>query len=191
MDWIHFNDNETKSGVEGRFHKDSETSARIFISGTNHPMDWARNIRLRKVPIGPKANCVRVNHEDYREAQWVIEYLSQRCDLQKLQKLTVAGHSRGAAIAQVVVYLIIQQFPHINRGGVLLAPKRTGNRVFRKAIEPYVVAYRRRGDIVPFLPPWPFYWNPYTVKFGEWTWKFWNAHAPKSYHYYYDKYQLR
>lgn len=188
MNWNHFNDNETKAGVEGRWAKYSSDHVVFYIHGTNHKMDWARNLQIFLTKIKGK---IRVNRQDLREAQWVVEYITNHIDLSAIKKLTIGGHSRGGAIAQIVVLKLIDKYPHIDTNGVLLASKRTGNRHFVHLIQNFVTAYRHRGDIVPHIPFWPFYRNPKTILFGKWTPLFWRAHQVKSYNQYMDKYHLR
>ena len=191
IDWAHFNDNDSKEGVEGRWSLQDNDHAVFYITGTNHKIDWKRNFQIRLAEI---EDGIKVNQKDLLEAQWVVEYIASRIDLSEgspVKKITVSGHSRGGAVAQIVVYKLMTKFPHLNIVGILLASKRTGNRHFVKAIREKVVAYRHRGDIVPHVPPYPFYRVPSTIVFGKWTALFWKAHMPKSYSKIYNQYNLR
>lgn len=186
MNWIHFNDNDTKEGVEGRYYSPSPHRATFYINGTDHPGDWKNNFSVwGRTEI---ENGVKVNTKDLREAQWVVEYITSRFDMERLTHLTLSGHSRGASIASIVLWKIDKQFPHIQLNGILFAPKRTGNLAFVRAVSPYCVGYRHKGDIVPFLPTWPRYRNVELNVFGEWKLF---AHPVRYYRTWYDKYDLR
>lgn len=186
MNWIHFNDNETKEGVEGRWYSPSPHRATFYIHGTNHREDWKSNFRtLGRARV---RDGIKINKKDLREAQWVVELIRSKLDMNQLEILKLGGHSRGGAIASIVAWKIKEQFPHVSLQAILLAPKRTGNKEFVESIEPYTKAYRHRGDFVPFLPLWPRYRMVSLKTFGKFCLL---SHARKSYVRFMDKYGLR
>lgn len=191
MNWIHFNDNDDNDGVEGRWAYVTDDHIAFFIFGTNHFIDWIRNILIKKL----RYDGVRVNRHDLYEAQWCVEYMTNHIDMSKIRKITVGGHSRGGATAAVVVLKLLKKFPDKEIQGVLTAPKKTGNKALITRTEEHIQSFRHHGDFVPLLPPYiPFFYPYRNYKhntFGKWTYKFVTAHRLKSYNWVLDKYNLR
>jgi pimeloyl-ACP methyl ester carboxylesterase len=139
----------------------------IYLEGSVTYSDWVRNFMVgrRRTAQG------YVNRVDHREALATIREMRQ--PLQVVKSVQVAGHSRGAAEA----YAMAQELRaagHCVRC-VLFAPKRTGCREYQDS---EYLAYRRRGDWVPFLPPWYAGWR--CIVFGSWL-PLWKAHEPREY----------
>lgn len=191
MDWKHFNDNETNDGVEGRIALKEPDHLIVHIIGTNHGMDWKRNFQLRMV----RYDGMRINRHDLYEGQWTMEYIANHYDLSKIRKITVGGHSRGGATAQVVTMKILKQYPSIDVECILLAPKRAGNSAFYRRIVDHVKSFKHRGDFVPLLPPYIPIFFPYRsfkhTKFGKFSFNIVEVHAVKQFNWVMDKYSLR
>jgi predicted lipase len=178
MKWQHFAENDTKEGVDGRWKYLSHDHLVIYIHGSNHPTDWKNNFRLRRFNLG---NNIRVIRHDFLESQWVMEYF-ETIITKNLKYITIGGHSRGGAVAQILSYLIQKRHEDITLRCILFSSKRTGNLNFVRSISEYTSHYKNRGDFVPALPPFPpFYSNVKTQRIGEFTLRFWDAHEPRSY----------
>lgn len=191
MDWKHFNDNDTNDGVEGRIALKTPEHLVVHIIGTNHGMDWKRNFQLRMV----RYDGMRINRHDLYEGQWVVEYIKNHYDLSTIRKITVGGHSRGGATAQVVTAKLLKQHPYIEVECILLAAKRAGNKALIRRIQDCVKAFKHRGDFVPLLPPCIPIFYPYRhfkhTKFGKFSLNIVEIHAVKQFNWVMDKYSLR
>jgi hypothetical protein len=115
------------------------------------------------------------------EAEMLYDHIAAACDLGSAEGLTIAGFSRGGAIAQVLSVMLQDAYEGTPQTLLLFASKRAGNRSFtQRVIEEnhHVFASKHRGDIVPALPPWPLYRNIKHRVLGDLSWP-WVAH-PKS-----------
>ena len=160
MDWIKIDLwPHGRAGIDARF-RTTATDLYLYIEGTNHPLDWLHHVtpfaKLREREAGRLL---------YRK---ILPYVGAR-------RVHIGGHSLGGAIAIVVANLLTEA-PVLT----LYAPKRAPER----AKTPYR-AYRRRGDLVPFLPPNRRPWEDVTV-FGSWR-PFWLAHEPSEYRRFMDR----
>lgn len=188
LNWIRFNDDGTSIGVEGRWAKVSESEAIFYIYGTNSKDDWRSNFDIRRVKLKDGS---RINAMDYAESQWMVEYIASRMNIKNVKKLTIVGHSRGGALAQVTAYRLLKKYSYIDTKCVLFGSKRAGNHSFVKTIEPITDSYRHRGDYIPLLPPWPWYKNVKHVVFGVFSFNILKVHLQSAYYSFYDKYNLR
>lgn len=191
MDWKHFNDNTNNEGVEGRWRVIDEDHLIFYISGTNSSYDWKSNFTVKMVDYkGTKVNAI-----DLYEGQWCVDFISNLVDMNSIKKVTVGGHSRGGAAAQIMVARLLDLYPHLEVQGILLASKKAGNHNFAAMIERYCIAFKHRGDIIPHLPfniplllP---YVNVYHKRFGFFTFRFTACHLPANFAHIMDKYHLR
>jgi dienelactone hydrolase len=107
------------------------------------------------IQVGKK----RYNLRDWKQAAKVIESLPE--EVRYCSKVITSGYSRGGAIAICLAEALTAQC------AIVFAPKRVG------MFLPKVLAVHRRGDIVPYLPPW---YSKYTfIRRGKWR-IFWQAH---------------
>lgn len=120
--------------------------------GTDGWVDCRNNLRagMREV-----YGC-KVNRADRQEALATIRKYRQ--DILGAKNIVVLGHSRGGAVALQFVFELLRG--PVGRGYLdkgyrvcVTAAKPTGDREFYKKLD-FAKAHRRRGDIVPFLPPW-------------------------------------
>jgi len=141
----------------------------IFVEGSNDYPDWKRNLFcLRRRGW---AGIGRVNRIDRKEARKLLR--ENRC---LPNTVTLIGYSRGGAIAQIAAAALAEKGRAVDL--ILFASKRTGNEAFVKKLDApniaEVTAKRKRGDIVPFLPPW--YANVKHEAIGDWQVP-WKAHT--------------
>lgn len=126
------------AGIEASFE-----DGVLFVGGSNHWRDWAHHF----LPGARRREIVAAT-----EIMKIIGALPVRI---------VAGHSMGAAVACIVA----AELERIGEDVQLYVYG--GKRAPRIGATP-TKAYRRRGDIVPWLPPWrPRYDNHV---FGDRTW---------------------
>jgi len=144
------------------------------IYGSNDYEDWIRNLfYLRRRRVLGEA---RTNRVDRKEALKFIR--QERTVLEQSHEIIITGYSRGGAIAQNIAFELA---PHKIVWLVTYGEKRTGNHAFvniLKALSFRLYAYRRRGDIIPLLPPW--YAGLRQILCGRWTWP-WRAHNYEAY----------
>jgi hypothetical protein len=157
MTWIRLRSNS------GRWALAEDGHLFVYLNGSERLSDWVRNFQTRRKLRGG----AWVNRVDHREALATIREL--RVMIESADKVTVAGHSRGAAEAACMAW-------ELGCRAILLAPKRTGCRDFVGELD--YIAYRHRGDIVPYMPPW--YAGFKCIVFGRFRW-LWEAHEPREY----------
>lgn len=149
-----------RAGIDARF-RTTATDLYLYIEGTNHPLDWLHHVtpfaKLREREAGRLL---------YRK---ILPYVGAR-------RVNIGGHSLGGAVAVVVANLFAE------------APTLTVYAGKRPPEGPRwgLVAYRRKGDIVPFLPPTRKAWKGENV-FGSWTPLFWKVHHPNNYRRFMDR----
>ncbi len=156
MDWIKIDLwPKGKAGIEAKYRIEGDTLY-CFVLGSNHPMDWLHHI----IPGAAK-----------RELEAGRNIMRELHDVIGVRRLVIGGHSLGAAVAVVVGSLMSYYCPvEVCVFG--------GKRTAWAETVPYA-AYRHKGDIVPFFPPWrPKYEN---AVFGKWR-PPWKAHGPQTYH---------
>ena len=121
----------------------------VWVAGSEHPAHWWHHFL-------PGARR--------REIRAGIELADAiRCAM----PIVIGGHSVGGCIAEIAASML--RAPCYTYGGKR-APRRYRINATR---------YRRRGDIVPFLPPW----RPANrhILIGKWA-PFWRSHLPKEYY---------
>lgn len=144
------------AGVEARYW-DSDGRRYVWMRGSDHWWDW-----LHHVLPGAAAREIDAAHT-----------IRTRILDPEVREYIVGGHSLGGAIASILAGLLLDHGDAARC--YLFGPKR--------APQGHVhgVAYVRRGDIVPGLPPWrPRY--QHVAHLGEWETP-WKAHHPESYSY--------
>ena len=112
----------------------------------------------------------RANKVDWEQAQQVATELYAALDLWRFNRVTVAGLSRGGAIAVLVAWILSPVI--VERYAKAFAGKRVGNRKLMDGVHHSNTWYR--GDIVPWLP---FRYASYRgwMVVGDWKWP-WDAH---------------
>ena len=162
MQWLRLKSNS------GRWAMEAGT-LRVYLNGSENYSDWVRNFAVgrRQTPQG------YVNRVDHREALATIREL--RAQIAEADSVIVAGHSRGASEALAMAQEIRAKGKRVS--ALLFAPKRTGCRDYTD--ESLYIAYRHRGDWVPFLPPW--YAGYKNIVFGQFK-LIWIAHEPREYY---------
>jgi len=159
----------------------------IRLPGTDSWKDMVANLRVGRRRV---YGC-RVNKIDRREALFVIRKL--RTQIAQAHTIRLYGHSRGGAIAlQIGFELAASNAKYLSIEALLreidsrdyisifvTAAKTTGDKHFCYLIEPFVDgAYRQRGDVIPYLPPWQA--NVRHTAFGK-RQPFWVAHRVRNY----------
>jgi hypothetical protein len=141
--------------VADTHHKYTQRDATLYIwcAGTKGHVEWADNFRLRQKRLYNRF----VNLRDYRAALELYKQLSQQAPVAHFNRIVCFGFSRGGAIAQILCRMLDEKFPSTLVEIHLFASKRSMSRVSDLRILSNI-AYR--GDIVPFLPPLPFYRLP-------------------------------
>lgn len=145
----------------------------IWVAGTRGWKDWRDNFDLRRDRLSDGAWVCRREHEEALEVLQVIR--DAEVEFESIEAVTIIGFSKGGATAQILAYKLFPFAPHITL--MLYASKRAGNRRFLRQLRhrtDMILAIAYRGDIVPFLPPWPFR-NPKHSRQGRLRWQ-WNAH---------------
>lgn len=122
----------------------------LYIEGSNHAWDWMHHIL-------PGAR-----RRELEAAAEIVDRLPE-------EPAIIAGHSLGGAIAA----LVGRAYPEAR---VFVYGGKRAPRGARRD----VTAYRHRGDIVPFLPPWRARWRQSTT-IGQWDTP-WRAHEPRRYY---------
>lgn len=172
-EWVRFYEGK---GLDWRYRflNDPCNGVEVVIIGSNDFPDWISNVRRRMRTIGwttkdvaivsqgffnedlvegmepstMKLACrVRVNRIDRKEALEVVRTL---VSIVGDRAVWVRGHSRGAAIAANVVWELNKR--GIECVGFGYGSKKTGNREFVESLEDRFLAFRNRGDWVPFVP---------------------------------------
>lgn len=173
---IKFNDNQNDNGVEGWYeplpHADPQVLV-VYAEGSNSFWDWVLNfLPFFKVRIDNK----RAQRFYAKGAKWLANFIEKVCYKYGVKTVIIHGHSKGGAEAEIAAY-ILEEVNDIRARAITYGGAR-GLNTGLKETKRYIC----RGDIVPFLPPWPFYRHyKNKIKFGNWTWKFWKAHDTNSY----------
>lgn len=141
--------------VEWRTKSTDVNEVTLWIEGSNDLRDWIFNFATGRT-IWPGG--VRVNKWDRYEALIVLRWLRRTYNSDV--RFRVGGVSRGGAIAQIVAFELDMEgrLDELQTFGT----KRTGNKKFVDHLDPnlqpggdlWVVHWRNRMDVVPFLPPW-------------------------------------
>jgi pimeloyl-ACP methyl ester carboxylesterase len=158
-----------RSGLEWKIATDG-IHTRVYIPGTDHADDVRHHARIRLRRVAPGVWVTAADMELAAEVYLTVRETG-------CTTATIAGHSWGAAVAALVVWLLLRA--GVEAHGFLYAPKRAGNKRFVLEVRDYVVAYRHRGDLMTLLPPWlaAFECRP----IGRVTWP-WDAHQPYQYY---------
>lgn len=146
MEWKHFEDKETQDSVRGRWNVTGSTLT-VYIK----PPRFKRS--LKQTEIG---NNVKVNSDDLRCAQWIVEFLSDYID-ETIQHINIGGYARGSAIAQVVAYKLIHRYLFSSIDIVLINTYKTGNKAFVDSISNYVTSILPERAFFRRLWLWPWY----------------------------------
>ena len=125
----------------------------IWCAGTTGRSEWADNFRLWQKRVYGRL----VNVRDYRAARMIFSELLKVFGQLDFDRVVCCGFSRGGAIAQVLDKMLEEESLAIRVELRLFASKRGMSRVRDLRITSNI-SYR--GDIVPFLPPPPFYRIP-------------------------------
>jgi hypothetical protein len=143
---------EGPAGVEARY-RIQDGVCYCFISGSDHWLDWVHHFL-------PRAQIREI------DAGWK---LAQQLRAVECDRFVIGGHSLGGVIAEICACILYMIRPVM----VYTFGSKRGYVKFHKCVH-----YRRKGDIVPFLPPW----RPKLkcTVFGKWM-PFWMAHRPKVY----------
>lgn len=158
---------EGKAGIEARYKWVPGKTLHVYIPGTNHILDWIHHFMPGQV-------------ERENDAAWLLyrrlnPYITH-------EKVTILGHSLGAAVACALWNLMYKSDSIL----VICGGKRYWKSLPRASILAFIHIFRHKGDIIPFLPPWrPAYLKRDEKVFGKWTFP-WKAHF--KYRDIYDKY---
>lgn len=145
-----------KAGIEARWRED-DGDIYCFIGGSDHWVDWLHHFlpgsREREIVCGL--------------------YLASFFKRKIKNAMYIGGHSVGGVVASLAGQVLRDE-------GYDVYTWVFGGKRPLKGTEECAVSFRRRGDIVPFLPPWrPGY--KYQNVVGEWM-PFWKAHGPGTYY---------
>ncbi|MCH8476365.1 MAG: hypothetical protein LAT56_00270 [Wenzhouxiangella sp.] len=158
--------NWTRIGTTRHRYLMHDDTLYIWCAGTHGWSQWAHNVDTRTIRYADR----RVNTRDYIEAGYIVVELAAANLIHPAKEIVVCGFSRGGAVAQVLAIIIAHDF-HLIAPLHLYASKRTSTKVSDLHIE-CNVSYR--GDIVTFLPWWP-YRIPKVAWKDRITW-IWKAH---------------
>lgn len=146
-----------KQGINGRWRV-TPRGLSIFLHGSDHSYDWLHHV---------------VVLAGWRERKWARR-IADMFEVGDDIDVYIGCHSLGVAVA-VPLAVIMQARGHVVRvfgfGG-----KQSSVRPGKLR---HTTFYRRRGDIVPLLMPWRWWYRGSQV-FGEWL-PFWRAHEPREY----------
>jgi hypothetical protein len=143
------------AGVNGRMREDETTdTAYIYIDGSDHAVDWWHHF----LPFARR--------RERAAAREILDIMPRR------SRYVVGGHSVGGAIAADLAREIAAMGLAVKC--YVFGPKRTS----RDSVRHVTAAYRQRGDLVPYLPPWRKGYRLTT--FGHWM-PVIAAHEPREY----------
>jgi len=146
MEWKHFEDKETQDGVRGRWSKVGPTLT-VYIK----PPHSKRSLRRMKID-----DDVKVNRDDLRCAQWVVEFLTDHID-KHTQDVNVGGYARGSAVAQIVTYKLLKLYPFLRIHTILTNTQKTGNKTFVDSIWGHVTSIIPEYAFLRWVWLWPWY----------------------------------
>lgn len=141
--------------IKGTSHRYAQHEGTLYVwcAGTTGHSEWADNLRLRQKRVYGRF----VNVRDYRAAREIFVALLCAFGQLGFVRVVVYGFSRGGAIAQVLDKMLEEESSARRVELQLFASKR-GMSDVRDLRVASNIAYR--GDVVPFLPPPPFYRIP-------------------------------
>jgi hypothetical protein len=157
---------EDNRGPDGKYGWAGST-LHIWVNGTNSGYDWAQNVRTGTANV----RGVNVNRVDYEAAMHILHALMPDIAVANRIHLHLVSRAGGPGFA---LTLLIPNNKPIDIDGWSM--KRGGLREFVEQVMLRCKRIRhvaRRGDIVPFLPPW-YAWVP-PRWYGRLTWP-WVAH---------------
>ena len=165
--------NWTKIPGVGKFRQSGGT-VYVWVAGSNDAEDWRGNLNPAPIDLEDGA---KVGWRDNQEASLILSRIVEEIGVKSIGAVTICGFSRGGAIAQILAY---DMADIADTALLLFASKRAGNRRFCQLLRDkkrlkVISAVKHRGDLIPFLPPWPLYRNVKHSLAGKLTWP-WTAH---------------
>ncbi len=132
----------------------------IIFRGTVSKREWISNFRVIKkcVPYDNTESKIRVHTGFINTYKAVREKLLTLIDA-SVRKITLTGHSRGAAMATLCAVDFQYNFPDREIEVYCYGSPKVGNRAFADSYNKRVtktVRIETRGDIIPKLPPFIF-----------------------------------
>jgi Lipase (class 3). len=131
----------------------------ITFRGTDSPKDWQTNFMFRKmtIPYGNTRSPIRV-HSGFLEAYKSpgVRDVIHRAVSDGIHKVSVSGHSQGAALATLCSVDLEYNFPALDYEVFLFGSPRVGNAAFRDSYNRRLLKVFRvdnGSDIVAMLPP--------------------------------------
>jgi len=134
----------------------------ITFRGTDSKFDWLANVQTAQDP-GPLENTKA--HEGFQDALFpVVISLTKHLNNAGLQKrIWVTGHSLGGALCSLYAGMLIENDLEVY-GIYTFASPRPGSAKFQQQLNAAVKGPHYRivndGDIVPHVPPEPFFSHP-------------------------------
>jgi hypothetical protein len=128
----------------------------IALRGSASIENWIDDFEIRLVDYDRCADC-KVHRGFYRSALAIKQQALASLN-GNILPIIVTGHSYGAAVAQILALELADDFPDISV--VNFGQPRTGNPEFASHLNDVIGDYTRvvhYKDIVPHLPPQPFY----------------------------------
>lgn len=170
MKKIKYNDNTNKDGVEGWFNVNGPILT-VYAEGSNSLGDWIANFLpfFTTTVNGKKAHLFYA-----RRARWLANFVYLLAEKHRISHIKLYGHSKGGTEAEIAREFLTQK----GNGYVMSVETYGAPKGIVNPTQP-VKRWRRRGDIVPLLPPG--YHKEHIEVFGALL-LFWKAHEPRSYY---------
>lgn len=134
----------------------------VCFRGSDSKFDWLANVQTTQDP-GPLNNTKA--HEGFQDALYpvVIALTKHLSNLEKTKHVWVTGHSLGGALCSLYAGMLIENGIEVY-GIYTFASPRPGSAKFQEQLNAAIKGPHYRvvndGDIVPHVPPEPFFSHP-------------------------------
>jgi hypothetical protein len=155
----------TSSGQDAQAYLWSSLDRTGFVTfrGTSSQKDVLADLDLRMVTGPMDRSDVQVHQGFYRQFASIEPEITAWIREQNLQRLILAGHSMGGAIAQIAAVHYADLFPYAKIECHTFGCPRTGNQAFvDRLLSPRVMNTRvvLENDPVPMIPHLPWWRHP-------------------------------
>jgi len=168
--WHWIGKDDGRSGLEWAFSVRHTGIIDVWIPGTDHIDDWKHHLKIGLIEA---ADGIWVTRADLLLAADIVRQLP----LEAGALVRIGGHSWGGAVGALLVWILRRR--GVTARGWIYGPKMVGNQQFVNTTQKWILAYRRRGDVIPFMIPWLARYQMDTIGGLTWPWK---AHGPATYY---------
>ncbi len=167
---INFNDDKTKTGIEGWYEVKNDTLV-FFIKATSNLEDWISDLTAFPVPVmlGSGLGFCHAGYKAY--AYWMAAYIMAiKENNPGIKNVVVTGYSMGGGIAQIVG-VIIQNWITLGKVKVISID---GPRTTTK-LPASILVIRNKGSLIADIPFW--FKRAKSIVLNKKRRPFWIAHA--------------